>query len=217
MLLALPWLVLAVPVAAAPSPGGGRTAPVIGNSGYLSVGRLPNPGNDAKLMARSLLASGFKPIGGDALLDVNKPRFDRAIAEFGRTIAGAHVALFYFSGHGLQVDGTNFLVPVDANPTRLQDLDFQMVSGRTPEPFEAHWKLGGHATFMIGGRSYDTLVFDVAEANLHTTAGGRGRVWYAGAWAICAQGWRLLGADNFDGWSELSVSADGDLTTATQP
>jgi uncharacterized caspase-like protein len=38
------------------------------------------------------------------------------------------VALFYYSGHGLQVDGTNFLVPVDANPTSRQDLDFQMVS-----------------------------------------------------------------------------------------
>jgi len=122
------WLGLAgVASAAAPS-GGTRIALVIGNSAYASVGRLSNPGNDATLVARSLKANGFTLIGGDAELDLDKAHFDRAVAEFGRAIAGADVALFYYSGHGLQVDGINFLVPVDANPSRRQDLDFQMVS-----------------------------------------------------------------------------------------
>jgi hypothetical protein len=107
---------------------GKRVALVIGNSRYLSVGRLANPGNDATLMAASLKASGFALIGGDAQLDLDKARFDAALAEFGRAIAGVEVVLFYYSGHGLQVDGTNFLVPVDAKPKRREDLDFQMVS-----------------------------------------------------------------------------------------
>ncbi len=129
----LVWLVLAValpagPARAATMAGGTRIALVIGNSAYASVGRLSNPGNDATLVARSLKANGFRLIGGDAELDLDKAHFDRAVAEFGRAIAGADVALFYYSGHGLQVDGINFLVPVDANPSRRQDLDFQMVS-----------------------------------------------------------------------------------------
>ena len=105
-----------------------RVALVVGNSGYRSVGRLANPGNDATLVARTLKASGFTLVGGDAQLDLDKPRFDAAVEQFGRAIARAEVALFYYSGHGLQVNGTNYLVPVDANPTRTQDLDFQMVS-----------------------------------------------------------------------------------------
>ena len=48
--------------------------------------------------------------------------------EFGRAIQGADVALFYYAGHGMQVDGSNWLVPTDANPTRPQDLEFQMVN-----------------------------------------------------------------------------------------
>jgi uncharacterized caspase-like protein len=107
---------------------GARVALVIGNGAYATVGRLANPGNDATLMAQTLKAAGFTLIGGGAEIDLDKSHFDRAIAEFGRAIAGADVALFYYSGHGLQVDGTNFLVPVDANPSRRQDLDFQMVS-----------------------------------------------------------------------------------------
>jgi hypothetical protein len=129
-LAALLWLLLLAAGASAASTRqtGARIALVIGNGAYASVGRLANPGNDATLVARSLKANGFTLIGGDAELDLDKSHFDRAVAEFGRAIAGADVALFYYSGHGLQVDGINFLVPVDANPSRRQDLDFQMVS-----------------------------------------------------------------------------------------
>ena len=56
------------------------------------------------------------------------PSFDRLVADFGKQIQGADVALFYYAGHGMQVQGTNWLVPTDANPTRAQDLDFQMVN-----------------------------------------------------------------------------------------
>jgi hypothetical protein len=114
--------------AAADQITGKRVALVIGNSKYKNVSALPNPGNDAQLVARSLKAAGFTLIGGGAQLDLDKTKFDDLVAKFGQGIADAEVALFYYSGHGLQVGGTNYLVPVSANPTRVQDLDFQMVS-----------------------------------------------------------------------------------------
>jgi TPR repeat protein len=105
-----------------------RVALVIGNAGYQHVERLGNPGNDARLIADTLKQSGFTLVGGGAQLDLDKSDFDRLVQEFGKQIQGADVALFYYAGHGMQVDNTNWLVPVDANPTRQQDLDFQMVN-----------------------------------------------------------------------------------------
>jgi TPR repeat protein len=105
-----------------------RVALVIGNTGYQHVERLANPGNDAQLIADTLRKSGFVLIGGGPQRDLDKPAFDRLVADFGKSIQGADVALFYYAGHGMQVQGTNWLVPTDANPTRAQDLDFQMVN-----------------------------------------------------------------------------------------
>ena len=105
-----------------------RVALVIGNAGYQHVDRLANPGNDAKLIADTLRRSGFTLVGGGAQRDLDKATFDRLVREFGQQIQGAEVALFYYAGHGIQVQGSNWLLPVDANPTRPQDLDFQLVN-----------------------------------------------------------------------------------------
>jgi len=104
-----------------------RIALVIGNSAYQNVARLDNPKNDASLMASTLRQLGFKFIGDAAQLDLDKSALDLAIQSFGREIQGADVALFYYAGHGVQVSGSNYLVPVNANPTREADVDFQMV------------------------------------------------------------------------------------------
>ncbi|ABD08196.1 Peptidase C14, caspase catalytic subunit p20 [Rhodopseudomonas palustris HaA2] len=104
-----------------------RVALVIGNSGYQNVSRLDNPKNDAVLMAETLSVIGFTLVGGRAQLDLDKPSLDSAVQNFGRQIQGADVALFYFAGHGVQISGANYLVPVNANPTREADVDFQMV------------------------------------------------------------------------------------------
>ena len=105
-----------------------RVALVIGNGAYENVGRLTNPGNDARLIAETLRGLGFALVGDGAQLDLDKPEMDRIVQRFGQAIIGADVALLYYSGHGLQVQGSNWLVPIDANPTRPQDLDFQMVN-----------------------------------------------------------------------------------------
>ncbi|MGB8607897.1 caspase family protein [Bradyrhizobium sp.] len=104
-----------------------RIALVVGNSAYQNVTRLDNPRNDAVLMADTLGSLGFTLIGGRAQLDLDKSALDAAIQNFGRQVQGADVALFYYAGHGVQVNGSNYLVPVSANPTREADVDFQMV------------------------------------------------------------------------------------------
>jgi len=118
------WLSLTL---ATPAAAEKRVALVIGNSAYQNVTRLDNPRNDATLMAETLSALGFTLIGGRAQLDLDKPAMDLAVQNFGRLVQGADVALFYYAGHGVQVSGANYLVPVSANPTREADVDFQMV------------------------------------------------------------------------------------------
>lgn len=122
-LVALLSLLTACPVAAAEK----RIALVVGNSSYQNITRLDNPKNDASLMADTLSALGFTLIGSKAQLDLDKAALDSAVQSFGRQIQGADVALFYYAGHGVQVSGANYLVPVNANPTREADVDFQMV------------------------------------------------------------------------------------------
>jgi uncharacterized caspase-like protein len=105
-----------------------RVALVIGNSAYRNVAQLDNPANDARLLAETLRSLGFTLIGGGAQLDLDKPAFDRAVQTFGDRLAGADVGLFYYAGHGVQVRGENQLIPVDANPTKEADIDFQMLN-----------------------------------------------------------------------------------------
>ncbi|NPU67276.1 YARHG domain-containing protein [Bradyrhizobium sp. 83012] len=119
----LVFLLLCVaPCTAAP-----RVALVVGNSDYQSVGKLANPANDARLVAETLQRLGFTLVGGAAQLDLDKPRFDQAIQAYSRQLLGAEVAVFYYAGHGIQVRGTNYLVPTSANPAREADVDFMMV------------------------------------------------------------------------------------------
>ena len=64
---------------------------------------------------------------GGPQVDVDKLRFDRLVHEFGRALPDVDVALFYYAGHGMQVQGVNWLIPIDADPSTVKDLDFQMV------------------------------------------------------------------------------------------
>ncbi|MEN3347884.1 MAG: hypothetical protein V7632_1519 [Bradyrhizobium sp.] len=104
-----------------------RVALVVGNSAYQNVSRLQNPTSDAQMVAETLQRLGFALVGGRAQVDLDKSGFDGAIQRFGSQLIGADVALFYYAGHGIQVRGTNYLVPVSANPVREADVDFQMV------------------------------------------------------------------------------------------
>ena len=124
----LMWLagVLAL-LSAAPAAAEKRVALVIGNSAYRNVAPLDNPVKDARLMADTLASIGFTLIGNSAQLDLDKNAMTKALLDFGHQLQGADVALFYYAGHGVQVRGQNYLVPVEANPTRQADVDLQMI------------------------------------------------------------------------------------------
>ncbi|WP_109832885.1 caspase family protein [Reichenbachiella versicolor] len=88
-----------------------RLALVIGNSDYEFGGKLKNPVNDATLMKTTLEKLDFKVISE---INADKNKIERAIYEFSKELANTDIALFYFAGHGIQVDGNNYLLPVDA-------------------------------------------------------------------------------------------------------
>jgi uncharacterized caspase-like protein len=102
-----------------------RMALVIGNSNYATVTALPNPANDAKAMTKFLSSAGFQVMQAPNLTqsDMRKTisNFASMVAEKGRDT----VALVFYAGHGLQVDGENYLVPVDANIQREADVPLQ--------------------------------------------------------------------------------------------
>jgi hypothetical protein len=120
-------VVVAAACVATPARADKRVALVIGNSAYKNVTPLDNPRNDARLIADTLRGLGFAVVGGRAQLDLDKAQFDSAVQSFSDQIQGADVGLFYYAGHGVQVRGANYLVPVSANPARESDVDFQMV------------------------------------------------------------------------------------------
>ncbi len=89
-----------------------RVALVIGNGAYTNAPPLENPKNDAEDMAAALKALGFTVILG---LDLDRRGMDSKILEFESALHGADAGVFHYSGHGLQVAGVNYLVPVDAS------------------------------------------------------------------------------------------------------
>lgn len=102
-----------------------RVALVIGNSNYTNAGLLNNPTNDANDVAEALRKLDFKVMLGT---DTNYNEMRKLIQEFSVEVANAEVATFYYAGHGIAVDGENYLLPVDAELNSKTDLDFQTLS-----------------------------------------------------------------------------------------
>jgi uncharacterized caspase-like protein len=89
-----------------------RVAFVVGNAAYKNVASLPNPAIDAKSMAKVLRNVGFDVVEGTNL---TRDRMTERLLEFGKKAEGADVALFFYAGHGIALNGTNYLLPVDAD------------------------------------------------------------------------------------------------------
>jgi hypothetical protein len=89
-----------------------RVAFVVGNSAYKNAAPLPNPALDAKSMAKVLRSVGFDVVEGTNLA---RDKMTDRLLEFGKKAQGADVALFFYAGHGIAVNGTNYLLPVDAD------------------------------------------------------------------------------------------------------
>jgi uncharacterized caspase-like protein len=104
-----------------------RLALVIGQSAYRSVPKLPNPANDAKAMSQLLSDSGFEV---STAADLSQTEMRAQVGDFAAKVAAKGpdtVALVFYAGHGLQIDGENFLVPVDVDPKREADIPLQAV------------------------------------------------------------------------------------------
>ena len=101
-----------------------RVALVIGNAAYRYTRRLANPRNDASDMGAALKKLGFLVIEA---FDLDKAAFDKTIREFAVALKGAEAGVLFYAGHGLQVSGLNYLVPVDAQLTSAAALEFEMV------------------------------------------------------------------------------------------
>ena len=89
-----------------------RVAFVVGNGAYKNVAALPNPAIDAKSMAKLLRNVGFDVVEGSNL---TRDTMTERLLDFGKKAEGADVALFFYAGHGIAVNGTNYLLPVDAD------------------------------------------------------------------------------------------------------
>src|SRR3954465_1300559 len=97
-----------------------RVALVMGNSAYEKVSQLANPPSDAALLAETLKAMGFDTV--DLRRDLKIAEMRRALREFVETSRDADVAVVYYAGHGIEVDGVNYLIPVDAMLERDTDI-----------------------------------------------------------------------------------------------
>ena len=98
-----------------------KIALVIGNSHYKNIETLRNPSNDAELVAKQLKKLGFKVIlGRDTSFDSMK----NLLRDFARQINKDSIALFYYAGHGIQHQGSNYLIPIDADIKKAYEIEY---------------------------------------------------------------------------------------------
>jgi uncharacterized caspase-like protein len=97
-----------------------RVALVLGNSAYQNAATLANPINDGVLIAAKLKEAGFEVV--DSRHDLSAQQTRRALRDFEDSAQDADIAVVYYAGHGIEVDGTNYLIPVDARLERDSDV-----------------------------------------------------------------------------------------------
>ncbi len=107
-------------LSAAPAAADKRVALVIGNSSYQNVGRLANPANDADAITATFKSAGFDIV--ESRRDLKSGETRRVLRDFADKARDADIAVVYYAGHGIEVDGTNYLIPVDAALERDTDV-----------------------------------------------------------------------------------------------
>ena len=176
-----------------------RVALVIGNASYKSA-PLQNPVNDSRGVARALRSLGFEVIERQNL---SREAFSGVVREFGDKLRGATVGLFYFAGHGLQVKGRNFLVPVDADIAREVEVQYRsfdvgevldkMDSARTPvnlvvldacrnNPFARSFKSSQSGLAQMDAPAGTLIAFATAPGSVAQDGDSAGNGLYTGAY-----------------------------------
>jgi tetratricopeptide (TPR) repeat protein len=122
----IPTPAIAIPAAApATVQQGRRVALIIGNAGYRNAGPLKNPQNDAQAIAASLRRVGFETVSVAA--DATREKMVEVLRAFRAEADKAEWAVVYYSGHGMEVNGMNYLIPVDAKIAVDRDIQFEAV------------------------------------------------------------------------------------------
>ncbi len=101
---------------------------VIGNAAYPYKNRLSNPVNDANLIAETLRSIGFTLVGNEAHTNLDKQGFDTCIRQFGEMSKNKKVAMIYYSGHGAQIDGENYLIPTNSRISFKEQIRTEFVN-----------------------------------------------------------------------------------------
>src|SRR5260370_41652181 len=117
-----------------------RVALVIGNSAYQNVSALPNPVNEASDVSNSLKRLGFEV---KTLTNANFDNMRRALIGFGQQARGAELAVIFFAGHGLEIGGENWLIPVDAQLVSDFDVANERIWLRSLTPTVSNTTRGG--------------------------------------------------------------------------
>ncbi|WP_454620435.1 caspase family protein [Bradyrhizobium cenepequi] len=117
---AAPPIVTAPPIANLVAPPGRRVALVVGNAFYRHMPSLQNPKNDAADVERALKSLGFETL---LATDLDRSGMNSVVERFSRLVQGADVAIIYYSGHGMQFAGKNYLLPTDANLESSADVN----------------------------------------------------------------------------------------------
>jgi hypothetical protein len=128
----------------------GRVALVIGNSAYERLPVLDSPRNDAMAVAAKLQRLGYTVITG---IDLDRAATEAKLQQFWQASENADIALFYYAGHGLQVSGRDYLVPIDATLTDAKNLD------------DAAFDLMGAVSPLEYGPDIGLVIFDASRDN----------------------------------------------------
>jgi uncharacterized protein len=155
-----------------PARAGTRLALVMGNSRYQTVAALDNPSNDAADLAQALRSVGFDVIEQrDATRDV----MAKAVRDFSERLRGADIALFFYAGHGLQMNGENYLLPVDARIETAADVRFNTIN-LTDIQQEMEQSGGGRANIIILDACRNNPFADKIARGRGVTSRGLGRI-----------------------------------------
>ena len=138
-----------------------RVALVIGNAKYATVGELFTPKRDVPLIEKALRESGFDDV--DVRMDLGLNDLTTVLREFSDKASNAEVALVYFAGHGIEINKTNYLVPIDAKLRKAKDAGYEAID------------LSMVRNAVSGASKLRMVVLD-ANPGIYEFRGGRGPV-----------------------------------------
>src|SRR5215831_6379916 len=122
---AVAWGVFLTPLCSELAFADGRVALVIGNSAYQNAPTLPNPKRDAQAIVASLKKGGYTVVNAN---DVGNLQFKRAVRRFEDAAANAEVAVVFYAGHGIEIGGINYMIPVDAKLASDRDAEDEAIT-----------------------------------------------------------------------------------------